>query len=135
MSGCDVRATQRSAPMMWWYGSLTLEGGVISTRSRLQPAGREEERGFKIFELEVLMKFLLEKLDVVEMSNKNQVINIDGEDNSVISCVEAKCTVHLIFIGLVTLAWLMIAIDIWISRCRFKAQTQEVLVSRPEVLA
>jgi len=27
----------------------------------------------KIFELEALMKSLLEKLDVVEMSNKNQV--------------------------------------------------------------
>jgi len=58
----------------------------------------------KIFELEVLMKSLLEKLDVVEMSNENQVINVDGEDNSAISCVEAKRTLHLILVGLVALA-------------------------------
>jgi len=34
----------------------------------------------KIFELEVFMKSLLEKLDVVEMSNKNQVINMVALD-------------------------------------------------------
>jgi len=50
----------------------------------------------KIFELEVLMKSLLEKLNVIEMSNENQVINVDREDYSAISCVEEKCTVHLI---------------------------------------
>jgi len=38
----------------------------------------------KIFELEALMKSLLEKPNVVEMSNKNQFVNIDGEDDSVI---------------------------------------------------
>jgi len=31
----------------------------------------------KIFELEALMKSLLEKLNVIEMSNENQVINAD----------------------------------------------------------
>jgi len=46
----------------------------------------------EIFELEALMKSLLEKLDVVEMSNENQVINVDREDDSAISCVEAKRT-------------------------------------------
>jgi len=29
MSGHDARATQRSAPTMWRYGSLTLEGGLV----------------------------------------------------------------------------------------------------------
>jgi len=58
----------------------------------------------KIFELEVVLNSLLEKLDVIEMSNKNQVINLDGEDNSAVSCVEAKCTVQLILVGLIVLA-------------------------------
>jgi len=58
----------------------------------------------KIFELEALMKSLLEKLDVIEISNENQVINVDGEDDSAISCVEAKRTMHLILVGLVALA-------------------------------
>jgi len=58
----------------------------------------------EIFELQVLMKSLLEKLNVIEMSNKNQVVNVDGEDDSVICCVEAKLTVHLILVGLVALA-------------------------------
>jgi len=58
----------------------------------------------KIFQLEVLIKSLLEKLNIVEMSNENQVINVDREDDSVISCVEAKHTVHLIIIGLIALA-------------------------------
>jgi len=75
----------------------------------------------EIFELEALMKSLLEKLNVVEMSNKNQVVNLDGEDDSVVCCVEEKCTVHLILVR-------MIAVDTWISRCRFEAQIQEVLV-------
>jgi len=53
----------------------------------------------EIFELEeLILKSLLEKLNVVEMSNKNQVINIDGEDDSVMSCVQAKHTVHFILI-------------------------------------
>jgi len=39
MSGRDARATQRSAPMMRWYRSLTLEEDVDSMTSRLQPAG------------------------------------------------------------------------------------------------
>jgi len=47
---------------------------------------------------------LLEKLDAIEISNENEVINVDREDDSAISCVEAKCTVHLILIGLVALA-------------------------------
>jgi len=121
--------------MMMRNGSLTLEGEVLSVKSRLQPAG-SGERGLQsetksvklkqikgasigivvngaakdscdmaeIFELEAHMKSLLEKLNVVEMSNKNQVINVDGEDDSVVSCVEAKCTVHLILVGLVMLA-------------------------------
>jgi len=53
------------------------------------------------------MKSHLEKLNVVEMSNENQVINVDREDDSaisVISCVEAKSTVHLSLVGLVALA-------------------------------
>jgi len=50
------------------------------------------------------MKSLLEKLDVVEMSNENQVINVDREDDSVISYIEAKLTMHLIIVGLVVLA-------------------------------
>jgi len=58
----------------------------------------------EILELEVLMKSLLKKLNVVEMSNENQVINVDGEDDSAFSCVEAKPTVHPILIGLVVLA-------------------------------
>jgi len=37
----------------------------------------------EIFELEALMKSLLEKLNVVEMSNENQVINVYREDDSV----------------------------------------------------
>jgi len=37
------------------------------------------------------------------MSNENQVINVDGEDDSGISCVEAKRTVHLI-LALIALA-------------------------------
>jgi len=47
MSGHDARATQRSESTMWWYGSLTLEGGVVSMMSRLQPAGSREERGLQ----------------------------------------------------------------------------------------
>jgi len=58
----------------------------------------------KIFELEALIKSLLEKLDLVEMSNENQFINVDGEDNSAINCVEAKPTMYLILVGLVALA-------------------------------
>jgi len=58
----------------------------------------------KIFELEALMKSHLEKLDVIEMSNENEVINVDREDDGVISCVKAKRTVHLILVGLVVLA-------------------------------
>jgi len=58
----------------------------------------------EIFELEALMKSLLEKLDVIEMSNENEVINVDREDDSAISCVEAKHTMHLILVGLVVLA-------------------------------
>jgi len=50
------------------------------------------------------MKSLLEKLNVVEMSNENQVINVDGENDSAISCVEAKRSVHLILVGLIALA-------------------------------
>jgi len=44
----------------------------------------------KIFAFEALMKSLLKKLDFVEMSNKNQVVHVDGEDDSASSCVEAK---------------------------------------------
>jgi len=58
----------------------------------------------EIFELEALMKSLLEKLNVVEMYNKNQVIKVDGEYHSSICCVEVKLTVHLILVGLIVLA-------------------------------
>jgi len=46
----------------------------------------------------------LRSFNVIEMSNKNQVINIDREDDSMISCVKAKRTEHLILVGLVVLA-------------------------------
>jgi len=66
--------------------------------------GKDSCETAEIFELEALMKSLLEKLNVVEMSNKNQVVKVDGEDDSAVSCVEAKCTVHLILVGLISLA-------------------------------
>jgi len=130
--------------MMRQYGSLTLEGGVVSNDIKIAASWEwrgerltvcetefitqlsdlvrlEQIKGAsigiivngdvkdscdtaKIFELEALMKSLLEKLNVVEMSNENQVINVDGEEDSAISCVEAKRTVHLILVGLIVLA-------------------------------
>jgi len=119
---------------VWWYGSLTLEGGAFLIAASWERRGERltvcetkfvtqlsnlvrlewvkaasigivvnnDAKDFcnmaKIFELEELMKSVPEKLNVIEMSNENQVINVDREDDSAISCVEAKCTVHLILV-------------------------------------
>jgi len=48
----------------------------------------------KVLQLEVLMELLLEEFDVIEMSNEDEVINIDGEDDSAIPHIEMECAVH-----------------------------------------